>query len=394
MNPATPLRTVIVYTSALLPYSETFIKSQALALRSWHPVLVGERVLRDGLPLAGLEIMTLLPDDAPPWQRLAFRLARRWGRPHPGVLRRLRSLGAELVHAHFGPSAIDIWPYARELGLPMLVTLHGYDINIHRTWWESGQGGRRQRSYPAKLLRLARESDVHFIAVSEAIARRAVAYGIPRDKISLHYIGVDTALFAPNVASTGPRAKRVLFVGRLVEKKGTTYLLQAFARVRKRVPDAELVIVGDGPLRAQLEQQAVDLGIAAIFTGALPGERIRHEMAKARVLCLPSVTASNGDAEGLGLVLLEAQASGLPVVTSARGGAEEAILHSSSGFRHGEMDVATLEEHIVDILADDLLFERLSTCGVNYVGKNFDLFRQSEKLSAIYAEMSQDVKRP
>ena len=235
---------------------------------------------------------------------------------------------------------------------------------------------------------------MHFIAVSEAIARRAVAYGIPRDKISLHYIGVDTALFAPSVASTGPRAKRVLFVGRLVEKKGATYLLQAFARVRMRVPDAELVIVGDGPLRAQLEQQAVDLGIAAIFTGALPGERIRHEMAKARVLCLPSVTASNGDAEGLGLVLLEAQASGLPVVTSARGGAEEAILHSSSGFRHDEMDIATLEEHTVDILTDDLLFERLSRCGVNYVGENFDLFRQSEKLSAIYAETTQNARRP
>jgi glycosyltransferase involved in cell wall biosynthesis len=136
-----------------------------------------------------------------------------------------------LLHAHFGVDAITAWPVAKALDLPMIVTLHGYDINICRKWWEAGYGGRVMRKYPSRLLDLAKEPRVRFIAVSEAVRRRAMSYGIPAEKLRVHYIGVDTKKFAPGDRSVVERERRVLFVGRLVEKKGYEYLIRASALV-------------------------------------------------------------------------------------------------------------------------------------------------------------------
>ncbi len=170
-----------------------------------------------------------------------------------------RSLEAEapcLVHAHFGPDALDAWPLARALNLPMLVTLHGYDINTYRDWWEAGKGGPAMRTYPRRLLNLAEQPGVGFVAVSEAIRQRAIEFGIPGQKITVNYIGIDTSKFTPGGIPIAQRPPHVLFVGRLVEKKGCRYLIEAMSTVQREVPGARLIVVGDGPLRQSLEQLA------------------------------------------------------------------------------------------------------------------------------------------
>ena len=117
----------------------------------------------------------------------------------------------------------------------------------------------------------------------------------------------------------------------MVEKKGANILIEAFARVRKQIENAELVMVGDGPLLAEFKQLAQQLRVPVTFTGTLSSDQVKQQIDEARVFCLPSVTATNGDAEGFGLVLLEAQACGVPVVTSARGGATEGIKDGVTG---------------------------------------------------------------
>src|SRR5690606_12677303 len=131
----------------------------------------------------------------------------------------LNRLQADLVHAHFGIDATDIWPSVKKAGLPMLVTLHGYDINIDREWWEDGHEGLRRRVYPQRLLTMAKDPKVHFIAVSQAIKKRAIEFGITPEKITVSYIGVDTDRFKPAGLPLSERKRRVLFVGRMVEKK-------------------------------------------------------------------------------------------------------------------------------------------------------------------------------
>jgi glucosyltransferase len=145
-----------------------------------------------------------------------------------------------------------------------------------------------------------------------------------------------------------------------------------------------LVILGDGPLRDPLRGLAEELGVATEFIGAQPASRVVRELELARVLCLPSVTAHNGDAEGFGLVLLEAQASGVPVVTSALGGVSEGIREGITGFGFRERDVDSLAAHLTRLLINDALAHAFSLAGPPFVSEYFSLSHCTAALEALY----------
>lgn len=364
------IRRVAVFRSELLPISETFIRDQATALDGWwRPILVGRREMERGLQTPGI------PREIVPETRNHFVNAMRfWATlPDPRLVARLRALQLDLVHAHFGTDATEIWPSVKSAGLPMVVTLHGYDINIHRQWWESGHGGLRRRVYPRRLLKMAREPMVRFIAVSRAIQRRAIEYGIPAQKVSVAHVGVDTQRFRPGGVPLEQRQKRILFVGRMVEKKAPLLMVRAFAKVRDEVPEAELVMIGDGPLLAPAKQLAAGLGVPITFAGACPSEEVLAQLHHARVFCLPSVTATNGDAEGLPISVLEAQACGVPVVTSARGAVDEAVVDGESGFCIGEHDVLELVASLSRLLREDMLWLQFSKAARTKVMELFSI---------------------
>jgi glycosyltransferase involved in cell wall biosynthesis len=378
-------RRVAVYRSALLPPSETFVRAQASALRRWKPVLVGDVRVRPSLPLTGLSTITASRDDGPivrRVQRADTWLERRIGLSLATSLALLRAR-ASIVHAHFGTDGARVWPAARVLGLPLVVTLHGFDIMIHEHHWPLLPSWRHHR-YPGDLRALAREPRVRFVAVSEGIRRRAIALGIAPDSVETVHIGVDTSLFRPSGAPLRERAREVLFVGRLVEKKGTAHLIEAFARVHAALPDARLVIAGDGPLRTALQDASAQRALPIRWLGETSVEGVRAQLARARVLCLPSVIASSGDSEGLPIVLLEAQASGLPVVTSADGVAGEGMLHGETGLAFAAGDVAALATQLITLLSDDTLCTRMGERARVFACTRFELAACTEKLEAVY----------
>ncbi|MEZ5617034.1 MAG: glycosyltransferase [Rhodocyclaceae bacterium] len=375
---------VIIYRRGLLNWSETFIREQALAMRKWQPVLIGNNRVEKGLPLDGIDIHLLSSPRARKFKRITYSLFCSLGWPYPPHLKLLRSIHPHLIHAHFGIDGVAIWPYARSLGLPLFITLHGYDINTYRAWWEDGHGGHSNRNYPRQLLSLANNSKVHFIAVSQAIRQRAIDFGIPEEKITVSYIGIDTDQFKPSGMPVTQRRKRILFVGRMVEKKAPLLMVHAFEQIRGHIPDAELVMVGDGPLRARAEQLARTLRLPVMFAGVMTGEQVLGQLSESRVLCLPSVTAANGDAEGFGMVLLEAQACGVPVVSSARGGSTEGILEGITGFACPENDLNCLANRLERCLVDDRLAENMSHAAVSFMRDRFDLTARTEALEDIY----------
>jgi glycosyltransferase involved in cell wall biosynthesis len=377
-------KTVLIYRKELLPLSETFIKEQILALKNWRAVLVGHRLVNQ-LPLDTLDVRLVGPQQRSNFANgLLWKARRALGIVPPGVTRRLKAENPRLIHAHFGMDALDAWPLARALNLPMLVTLHGYDINTHRDWWEAGNAGILMRLYPRLLLRLAQQPRVRFIAVSEALRQRAIEFGIPGDKIAVNYIGIDTRKFSPGAVPIAKRPPHVLFVGRLVEKKGCQYLIEAMSAVQRAVPAVQLIVVGDGPLRHDLVLAAKKNGIRAIFRGALSSADVKRELDAAQVFCLPSVTAKNGDAEGFGLVLLEAQASGVPVVTSALGGATEGIREGVTGYSFAEGDVAALARTLIDLLKEDKILVKLAEQAPQFVSSEFDLACCTGRLEILY----------
>jgi glycosyltransferase involved in cell wall biosynthesis len=378
------LRTVLVCKCELLHPSETFVREQVLSYRRWKPVLIGFREVTPGLALDALDVRLLDVRAADGAARVHRKLLAALGLPPRRAVARLRREAASLVHVHFATDAVKFWPIIRGLNLPVLVTLHGYDINIHRECWEQPDRSLGERRYPKRLLALARQPRVHFVAVSQAIRRRAIEFGIPTDRIHVRYLGVDLARFHASGTPISSRPPRILYVGRLVEKKGAEFLIQAFAKVRDRIPQAELALIGDGPERRRLTELASRLQLPVAFLGVADSAEVKRQIDLARVFCLPSITARDGDAEGLGLSILEAQACGVPAVTSARGGAEEGIIDGSTGFAFPERDVEALTARLLSVLSDDALALRMSCAAPQFVAARFDIRNCTRALESLY----------
>ncbi len=365
---------VVVFRKRLLPWSETFIAAQGGRLARYRPVFAGFRWDKAGKTyLAGHD--TVLLEDHAALPAVARALQRTVGLVGPAFLRALRERRPVLVHAHFGRSADAAIPLARALGVPLVATYHGCDITVVPR-------SRRERRRRARVFAAA----ARVIAVSEFIASGLRANGCPPEKIAVHFIGVDTERFAPG-AATEREPAQVLFVGRIVEKKGLVHLLRSMPEVQRAQPGAELLIAGDGPLRPALEAQAGQLGVRARFLGVVAPARVQELMRQTTVMCVPSVPASSGDDEGLGMVIVEAQASGAPVVISRSGGMPETVVDGVTGLIAAPRDERAIAAHLIALLADPARRERCSVAARANVLEKFDLGRQTARLEELYDDV-------
>lgn len=366
------MRRALLFRSELLPVSETFIAAQAGALRRYEPWFAGLKRVRGGLALDETRVIVPARTDSLR-AKIARRVYLRAGFA-PEFLRRVEAVGAELIHAHFAVDACAALAVRRRLKIPMIVTLHGYDVT-------SGDADLRESSFGRAYLRFRRalwdEARV-FVCVSEWIRRKALERGFPEEKLWVHPIGIDVEAFRP---TAGKKEPLVLFVGRLVEKKGCGYLLRAMRLVEAQMPEARLVVVGDGPLRAVLEAEACGL-LRCRFVGTASAEEVREWMRKAAVVAVPSVVASTGDTEGMCLVALEAQAMALPVVAFRGPGIE--VMDGETGLLVRERDADALAEALVAVLRDETLAELMGVAGRSRVERLFNLQTQTALLEDKY----------
>ena len=372
--------TVLIYRSELLPPSETFVAAQAHALRRYSPRFAGLRRVPAGLPVDPCESMLLTPADA-----LADKLRRRLFLASgiaPHFVRALERFRPVLMHAHFALDGAAALPLQRQLRVPLVVTLHGYDAT-------TTDAALRQTAAGRVLLRRRRELRERvrfFICVSEHIHQQALERGVPESKIRTLTIGVDLHLFAPDPLQSRSRDPIVLFVGRLVEKKGCEYLIRAMARLESRHPEAKLLIVGDGPLLDPLRAQARDALRNCTFLGSQPPNVVRDLMHRASLIAAPSIVASNGDTEGLPITLCEAQAIGLPIVAFQGPGVSEAVVENETALLVRSRDEAGLAEAISTLLQDSELAARLAVAGRRRAEALFSLERQTARLEDLYTE--------
>jgi colanic acid/amylovoran biosynthesis glycosyltransferase len=369
---------VAVLRHQLFLPSEVFIAEQARALERFAPLLVGRKLA--GPPRADVDYHV---PTAGALAQLRYVLRRDPGMFLPELTRRR----PVLVHAHFGVEAVYGMELAARLDVPLVTTFHGFDATLRRA-------DLLKSRKPTWIQYLRKRADLNrrgalFIGVSKFIVARLEELGVPVDRTQLHYIGVDTAAFESQGVDTASEPARlvILHVARLVEKKGTAYLLEAFAKIAAQHPRAELVVIGTGPLAGSLGQRAAKLGIGARvrWLGAQPHAAVRDWLRRAAVLCLPSCTAANGDSEGLGLVLLEAAASGVPVVATRHGGIPEAVEDGSTGYLVPERDAAALGAALDALLAGDSLRARMGQHARRLVRERFDLRRQTARLEHLYA---------
>lgn len=365
---------VLFFRSELLPLSETFIAAQAAALRRYEPWFAGFRRVPGGLAFDSVRVIAA-PEKNSLRDKLAWRAYQRWGFA-PKFLRRVEAAAPDLIHAHFATDACAALTIQSRLCVPMLVTLHGYDVTSNDAAMRMSAMG---RAYLRRRESLWARASV-FVCVSEWIRQSALKRGFPAEKLWVHPIGIDVDLFCPGE----PRWKQplVLFVGRLVEKKGCAYLLRAMQTVEAQMPHARLVVVGDGLLRATLQAQARAALRQCEFTGAANAEQVRQWMRQAAVVAVPSVTAGSGDAEGLCLVACEAQAMGVPV--AAFRGPGISVVDGETGLLAPERDTDALAEAILTLLRDDALAARMGTAGRRRIEREFHLRRQTARLEEKY----------
>jgi glycosyltransferase involved in cell wall biosynthesis len=369
------MRRVLYLRAELLPPSETFVTAQAAALRRYRAGFAGLKRVPCSPELPGtVAVLDALGN----WTGRAARLAHGWTGSAPAFEAKLAAWKPDLLHAHFATDASAFLPVARRMGLPLVVTLHGYDVGLSDAAHAGSALGRIFLRRREELW----ERAAGFVCVSEHLRRVAVSRGFPEEKLWVHRTGVPVEARLVPKAEHRERA-HVLFVGRLVEKKGCTKLLAAMERVEKLHAGARLTVMGDGPLRMALEAQANERLRRCTFVGAQPHAIVRHMMETATVLAVPSVRAANGDCEGLPTVIPEAMERGLPVVAFEGCGAEEAIEDGVTGWLAAG-DETALAEALLRVLRDPARARQMGEEARRHVEQSLNLAVQTERLEARY----------
>lgn len=329
-----------------------------LRAEGWHPGVLGALD-----PRGGRKALSLVPA----YTALSF----------------VRQGAYDILHVQFGnlgPAAAQL--VARRAPRASLVTsFRGADATKHLP------------TDPASYQHLFRVGAL-FLPVSGDLEQRIVGAGAPAARTAVHYSGIDLSRFAFGTRSGGAADPvRLLFVGRLVDKKGVRYALEAFAAA-KRSPacagrDVTFALVGSGPLEPELRAAAAELGVAGDveFLGSLQQEGVAREMARSQVLLAPSVTAPSGDKEGIPTVIMEAMASGLAVLSTLHGGIPELVEDGTSGFLVEEADVAALAERLETLVAQPELRAAMGAAGRRKVEDDFDDDKLNLELERRYRQL-------
>ncbi|SER95976.1 colanic acid/amylovoran biosynthesis glycosyltransferase [Tranquillimonas rosea] len=375
--------------------SQTFVTTQVLyAVRAGHEVTVA---CRDGEPMSVLssETRAALRDVTlvtwPPAQPALLRgLPRRLGdRLRARLERRAwrRRVDADVVIAHFGYRGAAVARAQRDLRphRPLVTVFHGRDVSVEHT-----------RNGLAKYADLFAEGDLH-LTVNAPFADLLVAGGAPPDRVATHHLGIPVARYDFTPRPTGT-PMRLVAVCRLVAKKGLGVAIAALAELNARHPEIDwrFEIGGDGPLEPELRAQVAAAGLEerVSFLGPLSHEDTLERIAAADALVLPSVTAEDGDQEGIPVTLMEAMALGTPVCTTRHSGIPELVTHGESGLLADEGDVEALAGNIRALAEGRVDAVALAHAARAKVARDFDEDRQNAALLDRCAQVVARSKDP
>ena len=349
--------------------SETFIRTHIDRLHAqsvygvpsptWYAngmPLIRQRILMKGIGFLATRFLNLAPEY---FSRRAFA-------------HYLRREAIDVVLAEFGPTGVEVVSCCRDAGVPLVVHFHGYDAHSIPVLEE----------YHARYRQLFAAAAA-VIAVSRTMAEQLLVLGVANEKLFVNSCGVDVDAF--NGANPALAKPIFLAVGRFIDKKAPHLTLLAFAKVVEACPEARLIMVGEGPLLECCKQLSAALGIteSAEFTGAVCHERVQSLMSGARAFVQHSVRTTYGDSEGTPVAVLEASATGLPVVSTRHAGIQDAILHQRTGFLVAERDVNAMAGYMSQLAIDSGLAAALGTAGRRFISEHYSADKSIRQLNGI-----------
>jgi glycosyltransferase involved in cell wall biosynthesis len=330
------MKKVLRYKTNFLNKSETFIDRLIQNHNAYQPVAL---CYRKRFFCEDLTIYKVPRHGIEGWFNFA---AFHSNTPLPYYKEIIRQEKPNLIHAHFGYDAVKLIHPAKSQNIPLLVSFYGSDVS--RLPSELG--------WKRRYRKLAHSAD-HFIAVTDFMKSQLIELGFPKEKISIVRFEIDIDKFAYREHSENP--KKIIMVGRMVEKKGFEYAIQAISNINKMGMNPEVNIYGYGLLMKSLKERTRNLKVngSIRFHGYQPIDSIMKAYDEHAIMIAPSVTAEDGNTEGLPNTILESMAKGTPVVASKHAAISEVIKDKKTGFLFNEKDVDSLTELLRKILEDE-----------------------------------------
>jgi colanic acid/amylovoran biosynthesis glycosyltransferase len=352
-------------------YSQTFVRAHKEYLPAKIVSLYAtdyENFSDDNGPLIGTELAG----------RLSRALQRRLLKLEPQFFQQramanfLADNKVDAVLAEFGPTATLVMDACDKMNVPLIAHFHGYDAYRQKTLQTFG------RRYP-ELFEIADA----IVAVSRDMQAQLIKLGAPADKVHYNSCGVEPSVFKGANPLNNPPT--FVAVGRFVDKKAPHLTLLAFQATLEKCPEARLVMIGDGPLWEACRQMTMSLGLSSAVE--LQGVRSQAEVAtvmqQARAFVQHSITTHDGDSEGTPVAVLEAGASGLPVVSTRHAGIKDAVIHQKTGLLVEEGDIHTMAEHMIRLAKDPQLAASLGKAGREWVSSEYSMDKSINRLWSI-----------
>ncbi len=354
-------------TVRYLNFSETFIYEQIRNMRSYEPVVFTLSTRKpETFPVKELYSVSSLPY----WRQKEEAVRGVFGRSR--YFRELiEKLDIKLIHAHFAYMGNYAMQFKKYFNIPLVTSFYGLDI-YQLT---------KNPLYRLQLKRLFRIGD-HFTGYADVMKERAMELGCPAEKITVLPVGIDLAKFTFK-KRVADKEVNFLYLGRLVEKKGVIYAIRAFAKTYQRHKNISLTIIGDGPLRSQLESEVKKLGMIEKIRMLGYVADASSELDKAHVFLSPSVVARSGDAEGgVNVTVIEALASGMPAIVTEQT-QSGVVIDGKSGSIAKEGDVDDLSAKMSLFIEDSNLITRYGIMG-RQLAEKLGSSSQVAKLENIY----------
>jgi colanic acid/amylovoran biosynthesis glycosyltransferase len=343
--------------------TETFIRShlerlpaRVVAVHGWRPS-IGDRPVLSLPQLAFHKTLRTVARTGLESERTA------------AYLKVFRQYGVDAVLAEYGNTAVNVAEACRQSGVPLIAHFHGYDASMHSVLAE------HVATYPKMFAQACA-----IIAVSRAMQRQLIALGAPECKVFCNAYGVDCTQFSGAEPKTaGPI---FLAVGRLTEKKAPDLLLAAFAIAQRDVPTMKLRVVGDGPLMKMSQARVAELGLADSVTllGAQEHIVVQAEMRAARCFVQHSIVAPSGDSEGTPVSIIEASATGLPVISTRHAGIPDVVVDGETGFLVEEKDVRGMAERMIRLATQPDLAAAMGAAAQCRIREQFSIERSLGEL--------------
>lgn len=357
------LKTLAIFSPGQNAYSETFIlahKKLPFTIRYYYDGYLPTKL--EGAD--GLAVFTLA-------QQIEKKLKRNFNLAEHALKNSLLREKVDVVLAEYGTTACASLKVVQYLKLPLVVHFHGYDAAIKSVVAQNAESYKKVFDYARAV-----------IVVSKTMREALVKLGCPQRKLILSVYGPHPGFF--NILPSY-NTQQFLFIGRFVEKKAPSLTINAFKKVTEIFPGAKLVMAGAGELLAACKKQVAELGITANveFKGVQTPVEIQALLGESIAVVQHSITAENGDSEGTPIAILEAQAAGLPVISTYHAGIPDVVVNNETGLLVQENDVGGMAKNMIRLLREEGLVQKLGAAGRQRIAKNFTLEKHLKTIEQV-----------